>query len=129
MHALLERGAGVSISIPDNSGNNILHVACLLGDLETFNLIKDYPEFDTLLEQVNKKGKSPKEMLNLSETETRAFIKSIFINPDRDLNAPKNKSKLTDFTPANMTFLKACLDGRKEIEYALTKKNTLSKKK
>lgn len=127
VQALLERGADVSISIPDNSGNTILHVACILGDVDTFNIIKEYREFNTLLEQANSQGKLPDEMLNLSENETRAFIKSIFINSDRDLNAPANQSKLNEFTPANTTFLKACLDGRKEIEYALRRKNTFNK--
>jgi len=122
--ALLERGADVSISIPDNSANNILHVACILGDAETFNLIKNYPAFDTLWAQPNSAGKLPSELLNLNENETRAFIKSIFINPDRDLNAPKNGSKPHEFSSANTTFLKACLEGRKNIEYSLQNRNT-----
>lgn len=123
---LLGRGAHSAIAIPDNEGNNILHVACILGDLETLKLFEQHELFETLLNQKNMKGKTPADCLNLSEKETITFIKSIFINPNRDINAPKNAAQPSTFKPANISFLQTCLDGRKLIEQHLKELNEVT---
>ena len=112
---LLDRGAIVAINIPDNDGLNILHIACALGDIKTFEIIKNLDDFNQLIEEKDKFDRSPADMLNLSEEDTKKLIKSIYINPDRDLLAPKNNAHVESFKPAKVPFLNACLRDRKKI--------------
>lgn len=114
--ALLERGAAVAIEIPDKEGRTILHIACALGDVETFELLADRPEFESLAEKTDLLGRTPHDMLNIPEEEVRKILKSIYINPDRDLNAPLNNSILESYLPAKKTIISACLEGRENIK-------------
>ena len=108
------------INIPDNDGLNILHIACALGDIKTFEIIKTFDDFNQLIEQKDKFDRYPADMLNLSEANTKKLIKSIYINPDRDLFAPLNDTPVEYFKPAKVTFLNACLRDRKKINEHLS---------
>lgn len=119
VHFLLERGAEDSIFICDANKRNILHVICIMGDIDSFHLIQKIGCFSVLLEQQDSGGKKPKDLLTLSQSETESFIKSIYIDPTRDLNAPSNTAPPCDYKPAGKTFLQACMEGRKEIEAEL----------
>ncbi|MBA2711427.1 MAG: ankyrin repeat domain-containing protein [Tatlockia sp.] len=112
---LLDKGAKVAVTIPDNNGLNILHIACALGDIKTFEIIKNLEDFEKLIEQKDKLDRYPADMLKLSDQDTRILIKSIYINPDRDLFAPQNDTPIECFKPAKVTFLNACLRDRKKI--------------
>jgi hypothetical protein len=65
-----------------------------------------FSEFNDLLEQKNSRAKLLSDLLSSTLNEIHAFIKSIFIYPNRDLNAPLNKTPLSNFRPANITFEK-----------------------
>lgn len=119
---LLEFGAIESIPICDAEGKNIFHIAYALGDSATVNLIKNYindNEMHSLMETKDISGRTPLDMLDLSESQTRHLLESIWINPDRDANAPLNNSKAGSFELAGYTFLEVCLNGRKEMTYTI----------
>ena len=114
--ALLSLGADTALLIPDNHGRNVLHFACALGDLKTFNLLKSLPAFPELLDSVDRDGKRPIDLLSMSEFDTRQLIESISINPDRDISAPQNNAPTGSFKATGKSFLMACMLGRKLIE-------------
>lgn len=118
VRSLLERGAGHTLLIPDHKGRNVLHMVMALGDVETFNILRSQPEFSLLLTQTDKQGQTPQDMLNMNEYDTRSLIRSVDIQPDRDLNAPRNDTH-SSFIKANRSFLTACLEGRESIKTSL----------
>lgn len=125
---LLRLGAESSLLIPDNEGRTILHVMCILGDREGIKLLQEHGAFDALMSTTDASGRTPLQMLDMTAMETRAFIESISIEPDRDLNAPSNAAHHGSFAPAGVSFLDASLAGRAAIreELALLSSRTLT---
>jgi ankyrin repeat protein len=80
----------IDVNLPDMYGNTPLHYACALGDVTSFGALI---EFGANINIKNKQQKTPKDFLDLKQQEVEEILKSISINPNRNMGALNNELK------------------------------------